>query len=269
MKLSLARLFHNPADLIHDTQPQKSASIKYESDAPRLGQDVELVSKKGIHRVFRTLPDETPLDDPTSVPSIDELRPRPREHTPEYEMSRHREHLLANINLEDDIDENLQVFLNEVYKYMWIPEKKDSPMLARGFPRIRALDQYGLAEGVGARKTSKAKVWLKPGTGKIVVNGVPFTEYFSIMQHRSQATDALYTAGLVGQVDIYAKVRGGGHTGQADAMCLAIARAIQDFDPRFRPVLRLYGYLTRDPRMVERKKTGQKKARKKFTWVKR
>ncbi|HHE08019.1 MAG TPA: 30S ribosomal protein S9 [Chlorobaculum parvum] len=122
---------------------------------------------------------------------------------------------------------------------------------------------------VGRRKTSVARVFMSPGKGKIVVNKLPVEEYFKDEFRRSQALRPLVTAEKQDEFDIKVNVKGGGLTGQSGAVCLAIARALVEFDESIRPTLRTERLLTRDPRMVERKKYGKKKARKSFQFSKR
>lgn len=121
----------------------------------------------------------------------------------------------------------------------------------------------------GRRKTAVARVVLTPGSGNITVNGRAFEEYFPIEAHRKDILLPLELTNTVGQFDVRATVSGGGISGQADAIRLGIARALVQVDEEFRKILRPAGLLTRDPRMVERKKYGQKKARKRFQFSKR
>lgn len=122
---------------------------------------------------------------------------------------------------------------------------------------------------VGRRKTSVARVFLSPGKGKIVVNKLPVEEYFKDEFKRSQALKPLAAAEKQNDFDITVNVRGGGLTGQSGAVSLAIARALVEYDESIRGALRPDRLLTRDPRMVERKKYGRKKARKSFQFSKR
>jgi small subunit ribosomal protein S9 len=122
---------------------------------------------------------------------------------------------------------------------------------------------------VGRRKTSVARVFMSPGKGRIVVNKLPVEEYFKDEFKRSQALKPLVVADKQNDFDIKVNVRGGGVTGQSGAVCLAIARALVEFDETIRATLRTDRLLTRDPRMVERKKYGRKKARKSFQFSKR
>jgi small subunit ribosomal protein S9 len=122
---------------------------------------------------------------------------------------------------------------------------------------------------VGRRKTSVARVFLAPGKGRIVVNKLPVEEYFRDEFKRSQALKPLTVIEKLNDFDIKVNVRGGGVTGQSGAVCLAIARALVEYDETIREMLRPDRLLTRDPRMVERKKYGRKKARKSFQFSKR
>ncbi len=122
----------------------------------------------------------------------------------------------------------------------------------------------------GRRKEATARVWLFPeGRGRIIVNGRKPTQYFCREDLVIHMIEPLRAVDLEGKFDIKAKVRGGGISGQAGAIRLGIARALVKFDPNLRPILRKGGFLTRDPRMVERKKYGRPKARKRFQFSKR
>ncbi|MFN0050880.1 MAG: 30S ribosomal protein S9 [Planctomycetales bacterium] len=131
------------------------------------------------------------------------------------------------------------------------------------------IDKFGTAIGTGRRKTAVARVRVKTGTGKIEVNGRPFEEYFPVERHRLMIEAPLKVSGFLGKVDITVRAAGGGINGQAGAMILGIARAIQALEPQQHGVLSDGGFLTRDDRMVERKKYGHKKARRSFQFSKR
>jgi len=122
---------------------------------------------------------------------------------------------------------------------------------------------------VGRRKTSVARVILKSGNGKMTVNGKEFEKAFPLLVSRQDITKPFGVTETKGKYDAYVTVKGGGSTGQAQAIRLGIARALIDINPDFRPSLKIEGLLTRDPRMVERKKYGQPKARKRFQFSKR
>ncbi len=134
----------------------------------------------------------------------------------------------------------------------------------------RQLNKFGHAYGLGKRKSAVARAWLKPGTGQITVNNVPASEYFAGgVSEMYKVSKPLAVTATLDAFDVHCTVRGGGTTGQADAVSLAISRAIQHFDPPKRVALKVYDLLTRDSREVERKKPGRAKARKAFQWVKR
>jgi small subunit ribosomal protein S9 len=137
-------------------------------------------------------------------------------------------------------------------------------------PTIRGkVDRFGVAMGTGRRKTSVARVRIKEGSGQFVVNGRPMDEYLRIERDRESVLVPLNVVGKVGQVDISVRVQGGGTTGQAGAIILGVARALQGMNPAWHHLLADAGLLTRDDRMVERKKYGRKKARKSFQFSKR
>ncbi len=122
---------------------------------------------------------------------------------------------------------------------------------------------------VGRRKTSVARVILRSGSGKITVNGKEFEHAFPELLSREDILNPFKATETLGQYDAVVKVSGGGTTGQAQAIRLGIARSLINLNPDFRPALKAEGFLTRDPRMVERKKYGQPKARKRFQFSKR
>lgn len=121
----------------------------------------------------------------------------------------------------------------------------------------------------GRRKTSVARVILRPGEGKLKVNGRPADRYFPSEALRMEIQQPLVHTELLGKFDVLVNARGGGVHGQVGAVRLGIARALIAFNPELRPRLRQGGYLTRDPRAKERKKYGQKGARKRFQFSKR
>ena len=122
---------------------------------------------------------------------------------------------------------------------------------------------------IGRRKCSVARIYMTPGTGKIVVNSRDYKEYFPTGPLQFIVNQPLQVAGAEGKWDIKANLDGGGITGQAQALRMAIARALCENNIEDRPALKKEGFLMRDPRMVERKKPGQPKARKRFQFSKR
>lgn len=122
---------------------------------------------------------------------------------------------------------------------------------------------------VGRRKTSVARVIMKAGTGSVVINGKPMNDFFNQQESREDVILPFNLTQTAGQYDIKAKVNGGGTTGQSQAIRLAISKALLEINPEFRAILKPVGLLMRDPRMVERKKYGRPKARKRFQFSKR
>lgn len=122
---------------------------------------------------------------------------------------------------------------------------------------------------VGRRKTSSARVILRPGKGEWTINGRALTDYFPRPLHQYRIEEPLGVTETEGLYDVFVRVNGGGLTGQADAIRLGLARALVEVDEDHRAVLRTHGMLTRDARKVERKKPGQPKARKQFQFSKR
>lgn len=131
------------------------------------------------------------------------------------------------------------------------------------------IDKFGVAMGTGRRKTAVARVRIKKGNGAMTVNGRSLEDYCRVERDRINVEAPLRATDTLGKVDIWVRVEGGGPTGQAGAMVLGIARALQTMDPTLHTRLADGGYLTRDGRMVERKKYGYKKARKSFQFSKR
>ena len=122
---------------------------------------------------------------------------------------------------------------------------------------------------VGRRKTAVARVLLRPGEGEWTINGRPMAEYFPRKTHQTRVEEPLHVTEMEGRFDVQIRVRGGGLTGQADAIRMGLSRALVTYDEEQRSALRAKGLLTRDPRKVERKKPGRPKARKRFQFSKR
>jgi small subunit ribosomal protein S9 len=131
------------------------------------------------------------------------------------------------------------------------------------------LDPQGRAYATGKRKDAVARVWIKPGGGRIVINERPVEQYFARPVLRMVLAQPLHVANRVDQYDIVVTVAGGGLSGQAGAVRHGLAKALTNFEPDLRPALKKEGFLTRDPRVVERKKYGRKKARRSFQFSKR
>jgi small subunit ribosomal protein S9 len=135
--------------------------------------------------------------------------------------------------------------------------------------REKEVDAQGRSYATGRRKDAVARVWLKPGTGKITVNGRDQTVYFARPTLRLVINQPFDVTERVGQYDIVATVKGGGLSGQAGAVKHGIAQALSKFEPALRGAVKAEGFLTRDSRTVERKKYGKAKARRSFQFSKR
>ena len=123
--------------------------------------------------------------------------------------------------------------------------------------------------GTGRRRESVARVYIKPGSARFIVNGRPVDDYFRNIAWHTAAVEPLKFTQMQDQVDVNAMVKGGGVGGQAGAVRMGLSRALAALNPELRPALRKNGFLTRDPRMKERKKYGQKGARRRFQYSKR
>ncbi|GAA1032260.1 hypothetical protein GCM10009557_30190 [Virgisporangium ochraceum] len=149
------------------------------------------------------------------------------------------------------------------------PAPTASTATATSAAPTRARRAGGLIQTVGRRKEAIVRVRLVPGTGKFVLNGRELENYFPSKVHQQLVKEPLVLAERVETVDVFANLRGGGTTGQAGALRLAIARALVELDTEHRPTLKKAGFLTRDARATERKKYGLKKARKAPQYSKR
>jgi small subunit ribosomal protein S9 len=134
---------------------------------------------------------------------------------------------------------------------------------------VQKLDKLGRAYATGKRKDAVAKVWIKPGSGKIIVNERDILVYFARPVLRMVLQQPLHVANRVGQYDVMVSVNGGGLSGQAGAVRHGISKALTYFEPELRGILKKEGFLTRDSRVVERKKFGRAKARRSFQFSKR
>lgn len=165
--------------------------------------------------------------------------------------------------------DNPEFVVEEVKATVEITET-DEPRQAPQAIAQKGPDKGGFYWGLGRRKSSVARVRIKPGSGKILINNREFEDYFSLIQDRQKIMAPLKAAKAEKMFDIFANAQGGGITGQSGAIQLGIARALKGYnDQAYGEALRDGGFLTRDSRMVERKKPGQKKARKAFQFSKR
>ncbi|MEO1494339.1 MAG: 30S ribosomal protein S9 [Pseudomonadota bacterium] len=136
-------------------------------------------------------------------------------------------------------------------------------------PREPVRDEFGRSYATGKRKDAVARVWVKPGSGKVTVNGKEMAAYFARPVLQMVIDQPFTIANVGGQFDVTATVKGGGLSGQAGAVKHGISKALSLFDPELRPALKAAGFLTRDARVVERKKYGKRKARRSFQFSKR
>ena len=161
-------------------------------------------------------------------------------------------------------DETAELTLGEGSEEDEEPRVPRQPSLIRG-----KIDRHGVAIGTGRRKTAVARVRITDGDGAMTINGRELDQYFQIERDRLVIEAPLKATETLGSVNVWVRVNGGGPTGQAGAIVLGIARALQAKNPNLHEALSDGGYLTRDGRMVERKKYGYKKARKSFQFSKR
>lgn len=136
-------------------------------------------------------------------------------------------------------------------------------------PKTPVRDALGRSYATGKRKDAVARVWVKPGSGKVVVNGKDMAAYFARPVLQMILKQPFTIANVEGQFDVFATVAGGGLSGQAGAVKHGISKALQLYEPSLRAALKAAGFLTRDSRVVERKKYGKRKARRSFQFSKR
>ena|SRR5690606_892490 len=153
-----------------------------------------------------------------------------------------------------------------------VADAAESPVAAPSTPAVlreQEIDAQGRAYATGRRKDAVARVWLKPGSGKVVVNGREQEVYFARPSLRLVINQPFQVAGREGQYDVIATVKGGGLSGQAGAVKHGISQALAKYEPALRGMVKAAGFLTRDSRVVERKKYGRAKARRSFQFSKR
>jgi small subunit ribosomal protein S9 len=153
-----------------------------------------------------------------------------------------------------------------------LADLKDTELAPEGVQapvHVQKLDKYGRAYATGKRKNAVARVWIKPGKGSISVNGKALDVYFARPVLRMILNQPLVIANRLGQYDLVVTVAGGGLSGQAGAVRHGLAKALTYYEPDLRPSLKKEGFLTRDSRVVERKKYGHAKARRSFQFSKR
>ena len=149
------------------------------------------------------------------------------------------------------------------------PEGEEVVVTEPQAPKEPVRDELGRSYATGKRKDAVARVWIKPGNGKITVNGKEMPVYFARPVLQMVIGQPFDVAGVAGEFDVMATVKGGGLSGQAGAVKHGISKAISLYNPELRPALKAAGFLTRDARVVERKKYGKRKARRSFQFSKR
>ncbi|KAH7080915.1 ribosomal protein S5 domain 2-type protein [Paraphoma chrysanthemicola] len=236
------------------------ASPSYFSAKPTFTDDY--LSLSALLRKVATLPTITPAEAPkVAWKNIDQYRIMTNE--PVKTQRYHKMlHILRRLNC---IHSSLMP--DEVVQAMLRYKKASQPGDVKPKPGI--IDELGRAKGVGRRKTSSAVAWLVEGEGEVLINGKSLSQFFGRLHHRESAVWALKASQRLDKYNLFALVQGGGSTGQAEALTLAVAKALLVHEPALKPALRRAGCVTRDPRKVERKKPGHVKARKMPTWVKR
>lgn len=149
------------------------------------------------------------------------------------------------------------------------PEAEKPAPAPKPGPGNKGKEKYGYWWGTGRRKTAVARVRIRPGSGKLIVNKKELNDFFNREQDRKAVVAPLKAVHGENAFDVFINVKGGGTTGQAGASLLGVARALKSYDENYVQALRDGGHLTRDPRMVERKKPGQRGARRRFQFSKR
>ncbi len=163
----------------------------------------------------------------------------------------------------------IKTAIKEQAKEEKVVETVAAPVAEEEAKHVKKLDKYGRAAATGKRKNAIARVWLKPGSGKITVNGRPVEVYFARPVLRMIVNQPFAVADRTNQFDVEVNVVGGGLSGQAGAVKHGISKALTYFEPELRKPLKVAKFLRRDPRVVERKKYGRVKARRRFQFSKR
>ncbi|KAF2026744.1 hypothetical protein EK21DRAFT_73490 [Setomelanomma holmii] len=236
------------------------ASPSYFSAKPTFTDD--FLSLSALLRKVATLPTIPPAEAPkVAWKTIDQYRIMTNEPVKTQRFHKML-HILRRLNCIHPA-----LMPDEVVQAMLRYKKANQPGDVKPKPGI--IDELGRAKGVGRRKTSSAVAWLVEGEGEVIINGKSLSQFFGRLHHRESAVWALKATQRLDKYNLFALVQGGGSTGQAEALTLAVAKALLVHEPALKPALRRAGCVTRDPRKVERKKPGHVKARKMPTWVKR
>ncbi|RIA97591.1 ribosomal protein S9/S16-domain-containing protein [Glomus cerebriforme] len=157
----------------------------------------------------------------------------------------------------------------ELNNYLNLFRRYDPEEEKKRLEAMKTIDQYGRAFALGKRKEAVAQVWVVEGDGQVLVNGISASDYFSLLKDRESILYPFKVTDLLGKYNVWVKVKGGGKTGQAEAIAHGITKALIIHNHDLKPILRAANLVTRDTRVVERKKPGLAKARKRYTWVKR
>ncbi|KAF2642036.1 hypothetical protein P280DRAFT_397292 [Massarina eburnea CBS 473.64] len=236
------------------------ASPSYFSAKPTFNDDI--VNLTALLRKFATLPTISNAEAPkVAWKTVDQYRIMTNEPVKTQRFHKML-HIVRRLNCIHP-----QLMPEEVTQAMLRYKKASQP--GDQVPAPGVIDEWGRARGVGRRKTSSAVAFLVEGEGQVLVNGQSLATFFARLHHRESAVWALKVTHRLDKYNLFALVSGGGTTGQAEAMTLAVAKALLVHEPALKPALRRAGCITRDPRKVERKKAGHLKARKMPTWVKR
>jgi small subunit ribosomal protein S9 len=162
------------------------------------------------------------------------------------------------------MDQSSQVEIETVTADTAVAAVAEKPLAEPAKP-----DKGGFVWGTGRRKSAVARVRIRPGKGQFLIKNREIDQYFSEPQHRTACRKAIIDTQTSDSLDVFVNIHGGGSTGQAEAILLGVARALKGYDPALEAILRDKNYLTRDPRKVERKKYGQRGARRRFQFSKR
>jgi small subunit ribosomal protein S9 len=236
------------------------ASPSYFSAKPTFTDD--FISLSALLRKVATLPTIPPAEAPkVAWKTVEQYRIMTNEPVKTQRFHKML-HILRRLNCIHP-----QLMPDEVVQTMKRYKKPSQP--GDVIPKPGVIDELGRAKGVGRRKTSSAVAWLVEGEGEALINGQSLAQFFGRLHHRESAVWALKATQRLDKYNLFGLVQGGGSTGQAEAMTLAVAKALLVHEPALKPALRRAGCITRDPRKVERKKPGHVKARKMPTWVKR
>ena len=279
------RRSNNKAEFAHSVQPSKPLAAPTQDTAQQL-TDVDTVFNNArlvVEEYRKRIDSDDNENTPTSIGDYITKLQRENETTSDHDNSDfvihdvdmqrtgigkrqlrgktlHTERVIGRLKQEEALQERLSLI-----------DEYGRPSLLKRIPN-QSIDEYGRAYGFGKRKSSSARVYIKynqQNAGEIIVNQQRYIKYFQRYKHRAAVVQPLMVSSLLGQFDVVVETHGGGHTGQADAVKLAISKALQNYEPLLREQLKDQFLFTRDARSVERKKFGHYKARKGYTYVRR